>query len=98
MIKDTVYHIGAEIIDSMGLRLTDRPVSSLLAVNARVYEFPTLQNVFVMESDFYGNPMPEGSCFLAYYGRYGYIGTDLPAEKLKETSAEDIKKMIQSSL
>jgi hypothetical protein len=95
MTNEKAYHIDEEIINSVGLQPSDNPVSSQLATNARVYEFPTLDNVFVMESDFYGNPMPEGSCFLAVQGKRGLMGRRLRVETLRDCRTEEIQKMAQ---
>ena len=96
MTNISEYHIDKEIIKRIGLRPLNAPISSQLAANARVYEFPTLENVYVMESDFYGNPMPEGSCFLAVQGKRGLLGRHLKVEKLRHAKTEDIHKMVES--
>lgn len=90
-------NLDAETIRKAGLRLTDKPVNAELAPDARVFEFPGLENVFIMESDLYGNTMPKGSCFLAFYGRNGLIGKHLKVETLKNASLEDIKKIVESN-
>jgi hypothetical protein len=41
--------------------------------------------------------MPEGSCFLAFYGSRGLIGKHLKMETLVNASAEDIQKMVTSN-
>jgi len=97
MTDNTTCRIDDQTISKAGLRLSDTPVKSILALNARMYEFPALQDVYVMESDFYGNPMPEGSCFLAFLGRHGLLGTDMPLERLRTSSTEDIRKLVQSN-
>jgi hypothetical protein len=51
-----------------------------------------------MESDLYGNKMPEGSCFLAFNGHHGLMGKHLKLETLRNSSVEDIKKMVESNL
>lgn len=98
MTAYTEYHIDEATISRIGLRLSDTPVKEHLSRNARIFEFPTLENVFVMESDFYGNQMPDGFCFLAFYGRHGLLGEELLVETLRKASAEDIKKMVQSNI
>ena len=65
-------------------------------MDARVFEYPGLENVFVMENDPYGNIMPKGSCFLAFFGSHGLIGKHLRVEELKNASADDIKKLVAS--
>lgn len=89
-------NIDEETVNQVGLRLSDKLVSAHIAPDARVFEYPGLENVFVMESDPYGNPMPKGSCFLAFYGSHGLIGKHLRVEELKNTGVEDIKKMVAS--
>jgi hypothetical protein len=50
-----------------------------------------------MESDLYGNTMPKGSCFLAFEGNHGLIGTHLPVATLKQASVEEIRQMIAAN-
>jgi hypothetical protein len=47
-----------------------------------------------MESDLYGNMMPQGSCFLAFQGNHGLIGKHLYIETLKSSTSADIQVMI----
>src|SRR5438270_893552 len=98
MLNETAYHIDEETISCLGLHPSTRLIGPQHTTTARVYEFSMLENVFVMESDLYGNPMPEGSCFLASQGRHGLMGRTLHVEKLRNCSAEDIQKMVQSIL
>jgi hypothetical protein len=39
--------------------------------------------------------MPAGSCFLAFQGHHGLIGKHMYIETLKNSSAEDIKSIIE---
>ncbi len=96
MTKDNGYNIDEETINKIGLRLSDKPVISQNTCNARVFEYPHLENVFIMEADLYGNIMPKNSCFLAFYGNHGLIGEQLEVETLKNASVEDIKKIVES--
>lgn len=89
-------NIDAETINQIGLRISENQINAHIAPNARVFEYPGLENVFVMESDPYGNIMPKGSCFLAFFGSHGLIGTHLRVEELKKATAADIKKMVES--
>jgi hypothetical protein len=89
-------NIDDETIRKAGLRLTDKAINAHLAPSSRVFEIPGLENVFVMESDLYGNTMPKDSCFLAFYGRNGLIGTHLKVDTLKHASVEEIKKIVES--
>ncbi|MCW3109986.1 MAG: hypothetical protein JWQ09_4492 [Segetibacter sp.] len=77
------FNIDEETISKIGLRLSDEPINAQIAPNARVFEYPHLYKVFVMESDLYGNTMPKDSCFLAFYGHHGLIGKDLKVETLR---------------
>ena len=97
-MKKAKHNIDEETINKIGLRPSDKPVNAQAAPNSRVFEYPGLDNVFVMESDLYGNAMPEGSCFIAFYGKHGLIGKDLKIETLKKASVKDIKKIVQSNL
>ena len=89
-------NIDAETINRIGLRLSDKQINTHWAPDARVFEYPGLENVFIMESDPYGNVMPKGSCFLAFYGSHGLIGKHLRIAELEKASMEDIKKMVES--
>ena len=90
------YNIDAETIHKLGLRRSEKHVNPDTASKARVFEIPGLEDVFIMESDLYGNPMPEGSCFLAFYGTHGLMGKHLKVETLRNTSVEDLKNMVKS--
>ncbi len=96
-MKSYNYNIDKETISKIGLRLSDKPINAQFASNARVFEYPYLDNVFVMESDLYGNLMPKDSCFLAFYGSHGFIGKDLEVESLRNAGVEDIKKIIENN-
>ncbi|MBD0296367.1 MAG: hypothetical protein M3342_19250 [Bacteroidota bacterium] len=97
MINSNDFNIDEETINKIGLRLSDKPINAQIAPNARVFEYPQLDNVFVMESDLYGNIMPKNSCFLAFNGKHGLMGKHLKVETLKNASVEDIKKMVESN-
>src|SRR5689334_1766717 len=90
-------NIDDETVNKKGLRLSDKSINAQIAPDARVFEYPGLDNVFIMESDLYGNIMPKNSCFLAFYGNHGLIGRHLKIETLKNASIDDIKAMIESS-
>src|SRR5829696_3843438 len=94
MTNEAIFHIDEETIKSIGLQPADIPAGAQLARNARVFAFPGLQNVLVMESDLYGNPMQEGTCFLAVQGQHGLMGRSLHVEKLKTCSTDDVQKMV----
>ena len=95
MINNNEDNIDAETIKALGLRLTDKRVNAETALSARVFEYPNLENVFIMESDLYGNTMPKDSCFLAFNGQHGLIGKTLKVETLKRSTVTDIEQMVQ---
>src|SRR6478735_2576304 len=90
------FNIDEETISMIGLRLSGKDINAQIAPNARVFEYSGLDNVFVMESDLYGNNMPEDSCFLVSLGNHGLIGRHLKIEALKSASLEEIKAMVES--
>ena len=92
------FNIDQDTINDLGLRPSAEAINSPTAANARIFEFPDLPNVFIMESDLYGNKMPKDSCFLAFYGQHGLIGKQLKVEVLKHSRIEDIKSIVQSNI
>jgi hypothetical protein len=90
-------NIDEETINHVGLQLSSQQINAEIAPNARVFKYPHLKDVFIMESDLYGNTMPKGSCFLAFYGQHGLIGRPLKVETLRNATADDIKKMVESN-
>ena len=90
-------NIDSETISKLGLRLSDQPVNAQIAPGARVFEYPKIQDVFIMESDLYGNKMPKDSCFLAFKGVHGLIGKHLKVETLKTATPEEIRKMVETN-
>ena|SRR5438309_3126074 len=97
MINANEDNIDAETIKMLGLRLTDKPVNAEIFHSARVFEYPHLENVYIMECDLYGNTMPKNSCFLAFNGRNGLIGKHLTVEILKRSTVKEIEKMVQDN-
>jgi hypothetical protein len=97
MRKTTEFNIDEETIQMLGLRITNEPINAQIAPNARVFEHPDLKNVFVMESDLYGNVMPKDTCFLAFNGRNGLMGKHLKIDTLKSESVSTIRNMIESN-
>src|SRR4051812_21242936 len=95
MLQNKNYNIDDETIRELGLKLSDKDINAQIAPNARIFEYPHLSNVFIMESDLYGNTMPKNSCFLAFYGQHGLIGKDLSVETLRNASVDDIKSMVE---
>lgn len=92
------FNLDEETISKIGLRLSDEQINAQVAPDARVFEYPNLDRVFVMESDLYGNTMPKDSCFLAFYGHHGLIGKHLKVEVLKNSSVIDIKNLVESNI
>ena len=91
-------NINIETINKVGLRISDKKINSDINNEARVFEYPHLENVFIMENDLYGNVMPKDSCFLAYYGNHGLIGKHLKVETLFNASVSEIRDMVQSNI
>jgi hypothetical protein len=98
MITDKELNIDEETIESLGLQLTDTPLTAE-AVNpwARVFTVPGLEEVYIMESDLYGKQMPKDSVFLAFNGPHGLIGKPMKIEKLRRLSVKDIKKIVEDN-
>jgi hypothetical protein len=95
MINSRDKNLSTETISKIGLRLSDKAINADISLAARVFEYPHLKDVFVMENDLYGNVMPKDFCFLAFYGRNGLIGKELSVEKLTNSSVEDIRNIVQ---
>src|SRR5687767_7377550 len=96
MTNTNDFNIEEQTISRIGLQQSTKDINAHIAPNARVFKYPGLDNVFIMESDLYGNPMPKGSCFLVFYGTHGLIGKHLHIETLKNASINDIKAMVES--
>ena len=92
------YNIDEETISKTGLRLSNEHINAQIAPTARVFEYPYLEKVFIMENDLYGNTMPKDSCFLAFYGHHGLIGKTIKVETLRNASVNDIKNMVESNI
>jgi hypothetical protein len=95
MLSKKDINIDEETIRNIGLRLSDKAINAQIAPEARVFEIAGLENVYIMESDLYGNVMPKDTCFLAFYGRRGLMGQHLKVDSLKELSVEEIKKIVE---
>ena len=89
-------NIDEETISKIGLQPSDKAINAQISSEARVFAYPHLENVFIMESDLYGNKVPKGSCFLAFTAPHGVIGIHLKVEALKNATPEDIKNMVES--
>jgi uncharacterized protein (DUF1786 family) len=90
------HNLSQEIIEQLGIQQSQENPIAQIAPDARVFEYPDIDNVFIMESDLYGNTMPEGSCFLAFYGSHGLIGKHIYLETLRNASINDIRTMVES--
>ena len=89
-------NLKSSTITKMGLCLSDQKINAEISPDARVFEYPHLKNVFIMENDLYGNVMPKNSCFLAFYGNHGLIGKHLNVDTLLHSSVADIKELVES--
>lgn len=97
MYNSRQFNLDQETIEQLGIRQSDKSVNAQIAPDARVFEYPGVENVYIMESDLYGNAMPEGSCFLAFEGRAGMMGKHIKIETLRKSSIEEIKKMVEDN-
>lgn len=96
-MKTNEFNIDDETINEIGLRLSDKTINAQIAPDARVFEYPHLDGVFVMESDLYGNLMPKDSCFLAFNGTHGLIGKHVKVETLRNATIEEIKELVETN-
>lgn len=88
------HHIDDDTINQLGLKISDKPIGTQHAPGARVFEYPELDDVFIMENDLYGTPMPEQTCFIAFNGRHGLVGRDISIEQLRNSSVDDIRNLV----
>jgi hypothetical protein len=91
------FNLDSETINQLGLRQSSKSINAEIAPDARVFEYPGIDHVYVMERDLYGNAMPEGSCFLAFDGRVGLMGKHIRIDTLLQSSKEDIKKIVNDN-
>lgn len=89
--------IDEETIRKIGLRPSENLMNAPIAPDARVFNYPFLADVFIMESDLYGNRMPKGSCFLAFNGQHGLVGKHLFVETLRNATIKEIKEMVENN-
>jgi len=90
-------NIDSETIKRLGLKSGDKKFNAQISPDARIFEYPDLDNVFIMENDLYGNIMQKDYCFLAFYGNHGLIGKRLSVQKLSKASVVEIKKMVEAN-
>jgi hypothetical protein len=53
MVNTDDFNIDEETISKLGLLLSVKHINAQTATNARVFEYPHLLDVFIMESDLY---------------------------------------------
>ena len=95
MMSDNIsYNIDEETISRLGLILSAKQINATSTPHARVFEYPHLNNVFIMENDLYGTTMPEHSCFIAFNGKHGLVGKHLTIDELNKSTVEDIRKLV----
>lgn len=97
MDNNIISNIDDAIITQLGLEVAKEHVNADIAPNARVFKYPFIENVFIMESDLYGNVMPKDSLFLAFYGRNGLVGKHVTIEELKRYNQKDIENIVKSN-
>lgn len=90
----TPFNLDKETIARLGLVPSEKSINASVATDAQVFQFTSIENVYVMERDLYGNSLPEGSLFLAFEGRSGLMGTHIKIETLQNCSEEEIKKIV----
>lgn len=91
------FNLDQKIIDKLGLYRSQAHINAAIAPDAIIFQFLTLEHVYVMESDLYGNPMPAGSCFLAFQGRNGLMGKHMSIQILKMSTIADIRKIVEDN-
>jgi hypothetical protein len=97
MININTFSIDDETISKIGLQLSNKYINAHIAPDSRIFDYPNLDNVFIMESDFYGNKTPQNSCFVAFYGNHGLIGKHLKVEVLRNATVEEMKNIVLSN-
>lgn len=96
-MKREELNIDDVTIRKLGLRLSNKSINAQIAPGARVFEYPGLDDIYIMESDLYGNLMPKDSCFLAFSGSHGLIGKHLKVETLTKLRPDEIRSMVESN-
>ena len=89
------HNIDDKTKQKLGLRISHKPINAQTAQDSRVFEYPHLENVFVMESDLYGNAMPKNACFLAFIGKHGLVGKDMTIETLTNSTEAEIRHIVE---
>ena len=96
-MKSENVNIDDVTIRKLGLRLSNKSINAQIAPGARVFEYPGLDDIYIMESDLYGNMMPKDSCFLSFSGTHGLIGKHLKVETLMNLGPDEIRRMVESN-
>ncbi|NTS42683.1 hypothetical protein HRG84_17420 [Flavisolibacter sp. BT320] len=91
------YTLDSETIAALGLVKSEKSINASVAPDARIFQFSNIENVYIMESDLYGNPMPEGTIFLVFEGRAGLLGKQISVERLRNSSEEEIRKIVEDN-
>ncbi len=94
MPEEHAPNLSDQLIKQLGLRPSGKTVNAPTASSDKVFAFLDVANVYLMESDLYGNKMPEGSLFLAFDTHSGLAGKHIRIETLHNSSVEDIRKMV----
>jgi len=97
-MANRIENIDEETINKIGLHQSDKAINAQISPTARIFEYPNLENVFVMESDLYGNVMPKGYCFLVFGGNHGLIGKQVKLETLRNATSEEVRNMVQNNV
>src|SRR5687768_14043139 len=97
MNNQSEVNLDDQTITAIGLRSTNKQINAEVSPNARIFEYPHLPDVYIMECDLYGNKMPKDSCFLAFTGQHGLIGKHIKVETLKNLSVNEIKQMVEEN-
>jgi hypothetical protein len=95
VINTRVYQLDDETIRFLELKPVVTPLTAEIPSAGRVFAYPHLKDVYIMESDLYGNEMPEGSCFLAFPGTHGLMGEHLKIEALLTATPGDIMRLVK---
>ena len=91
------YTLDSETIAALGLVKSEKSINASVAPDARIFQFSNIENVYIMENDLYGNPMPEGTIFLVFEGRAGLLGKQISVERLRNSSEEEIRKIVEDN-
>jgi len=89
-------YVSKQVISNLSLQLTDK-LDTVSELTGKIYKYPNIKDVYILEKDLYGNSMPEGYCFLAFSGSHGMIGRQLSLKTLEKASEEDMRILIESN-